>query len=215
MLAKIRNLWWLVIVCAFLAGVCAYPMVNQVWYAVSSQTYSSKPMYVGRTTLMESLGPPMKDEEHYYQMRMVNLGNLATSSAVLSNVARTLSDLGMEFTPQEVLSGTSVTPVRDTNILAIEVTLPDAKEAKVAADVIAAEMKKEYADRYGSDIRKGIVLKTVDPAFVRPLVRPNPARLLFALLFTPVGGPVIGVIVGLGFGLALAALIRKRQSPIS
>ena len=169
-------------------------------------------MYTGRTTLMESLGPPMKGQPDYYKMRLDNLVDLARSSRVLSNTAQTLSELGMKFAPQEVLSNTSVTPVRDTNILAIEVTLPDPKEAKVAADVLAAETKKEYARQYGFDIRKGLVLKTVDPAFVRPLVRPNPAKLLFGLLFSQLGGPIIGVIVGLVFGLALAALIRKRRA---
>lgn len=80
------------------------------------------------------------------QLQISNLGNLATSQRVMQNAAQTLSDLGLNYDARRILSATSVTPVRDTNILAIEVTLPDAEAAKVAADVVAAEFKKVYAD---------------------------------------------------------------------
>ena len=124
--------------------------------AVAFWNYNSEPLYVGRTTLMESksirqIGVPLYQSQMMgssvdLQLQISNLGNLATSQRVLQNAALTLSDLGMNFTPQQVLSATSVTPVRDTNILAVEVTLPNAEAAKVAADVIAAEFKKVYAD---------------------------------------------------------------------
>ena len=288
MLGKTGKLWWLVIVCAFLAGVCAYPMVNQVWYAVSSHTYGSKPMYVGRTTVMERANMPdglaQKQTSAMQQRRLSNLGNLATSQRVLSNAASTLSSLGMKYTPVQILTATTIEPVRDTNIIAIEVTLPDAPEAKVAADVIADEFKKVYSDMQSAPLsnrrqfhhvwsknaastltaavnavkaykrthgastddaelakleadaiaakdsyvsvkkklaeaiveeqraRSSTALATIDHAFVRPLERPNPARLMLTLLFTPLGGPIIGVIVGLVFGLTLAALIRRRRA---
>jgi succinoglycan biosynthesis transport protein ExoP len=80
------------------------------------------------------------------QLQISNLGNLATSQRVMQNAAQTLSDLGLNYDARRILSATSVTPVRDTNILAIEVTLSDAEAAKVAADVVAAEFKKVYAD---------------------------------------------------------------------
>jgi uncharacterized protein involved in exopolysaccharide biosynthesis len=139
MLAKIGKRWWLPFVCAFAVAFLGFLSAAYV-------NYNSEPMYVGRTTVMESFGSPMEGQPDHYKMRLGDLGNLATSQAVLSNTAQTLSDLGMKFTPQQVLSGTSIMPVKDTNILAIEVTLPDAKEAKVAADVIAAEFKKVYAN---------------------------------------------------------------------
>lgn len=202
MLAKTGKLWWLVIVLAFLAGACAYPLVA----GLGSIRFDRTPMYVGRTTLMES------GQRGNYERQMAELGNVATSQAVLSNAAQTLLGLGVKSTPQEVLTHTTVTPVRDTNILAIEVTLPDAMEAKVATDVIAAETKKEYARRYGKPDDGASGLRTIDPAFVHQLERGNPARLVLALLFTPLAGPIIGVIVGLVFGLALAALIRKRRA---
>lgn len=277
MLAKIGRLWWLVIVCAFLAGVCAYPLTVQALYVASSYMSIAKQMYVGRTTLMES------GQHGSSERQMARLGNIATSQAVLSNAAQTLSQLGMKSTPQEVLSHMSVMPVRDTNILAIEMTLPDPQEAKVAADVIASELKKAYADTNNASIsqrrefleaqikptreamiraqdaliryrqgnrfeneanmaaltadlksatdtyglmrrkldeakireqqsRNEAALKTIDPAFVRPQERPNPAKLVLEVLFSPWGGPACGVIVGLVFGLALGALIRKRRA---
>ena len=141
----IRRRRWLIIL-GTLAAVLAVAFWN----------YNSEPIYTGRTTVMESksiqqVGIPLFQSQMMgnatdLQLQLSNLGNLATSQRVLSNAAQTLSDLGMKFTPAQVLSATSVTPVRDTNILAIEVTLPDAESAKVAADVIAAEFKKVYAD---------------------------------------------------------------------
>lgn len=123
---------------------------------VASWNYNSEALYVGRTTLMESksiqqMGVPLYQSQLMsttpdIQLQLSNLGNIATSQKVLMNAAQTLSDLGMRFQPDQILGATNVAPVRDTNILAIEVTLPDAKEAKVAADVIASEFKKVYAD---------------------------------------------------------------------
>lgn len=141
----IRRRRWLIIL-GTLAAVLAVAFWN----------YNSEPLYTGRTTVVESnniqqMGIPLFQSQMMgnstdIQLQLSNLGNIATSQTVLQNAAQTLSDLGMRFTPEQVLSATSVAPVRDTNILAIEVTLPDAKSAKVAADVIAAEFKKVYAD---------------------------------------------------------------------
>lgn len=124
--------------------------------AVAFWNYNSEPLYTGRTTVMESksirqIGVPLYQSQMLgssvdLQLQISNLGNLATSQRVLQNSAQTLADLGMNYTPQQILSATAVTPVRDTNILAIEVTLTNAEAAKVAADVIAAEFKKVYAD---------------------------------------------------------------------
>ncbi len=123
---------------------------------VAYWNHNTVPMYVGRTTVMESktiqqVGVPLFQSQLMggaldVQLQLSNLGNIATSQRVLSSAANTLNDLGMKHTPEEILAATQVAPVRDTNILAIEVTLPDAKEAKVAADVVAAEFKRVYAD---------------------------------------------------------------------
>lgn len=124
--------------------------------AVAFWNYNSEPLYIGRTTVMESksikdLGVPLYQSQLVssptdLQLQISNLGNLATSQRVMQNAAQTLSDLGLNYDARRILAATSVTPVRDTNILAIEVTLPDAEAAKVAADVVAAEFKKVYAD---------------------------------------------------------------------
>ena len=128
-----------------------------------------KPMYVGRVTLMEMLGPPVKGQPDYYQKRLNNLASLATSQAVLSNSTQTLSSLGAS-SPEVLLSGVTVVPVKDTSIVAIEATLADPKEAKVTVDVIAAETIKEYnriyAPKAGKTYERG--LKVIDRAYVRP-----------------------------------------------
>lgn len=122
--------------------------------AVALSNQLADPMFTGRTTLMESKGMsregispfPEQFMQVDVQLRLSNLANIATSNKVIVNAAQTLSDLGLRYEPQEIFQHTSVQPVRDTNILAIEVTLPDPEEAKIAADVIAAEFKKVYAD---------------------------------------------------------------------
>lgn len=129
---------------------------------VAYMNLNSQPQYTGRTTVMESksiqqAGVPIFQSDMMsttmdIQLQLSNLGNIATSQRVLTNAAQTLQDLGMSFKPEQVIGATSVTPVRDSNILAIEVTLPDAKEAKVAADVIAAEFKKVYADLHSASV---------------------------------------------------------------
>lgn len=147
MLSRIAARWWLTLVCAFpvaFLGLLSAAYVN----------HNTEPMYAGRTTVMESVGPPVQGQSDYYKMRLANLGNLATSQRVLSNAANTLSELGMKYSPRQILMSTSVTPVRDTNTLAIEVTLPDAQEAKISADVIAAELKKAYADQNNASARE-------------------------------------------------------------
>lgn len=141
----IRRRRWLIIL-GTLAAVLA----------VASWNYDSEPTFTGRTTLVESksiqqAGVPLFQSEMMgtavdLQLQLSNLGNIATSQRVLTNAAQTLQDLGMKFSPEQVLNATAIVPVRDTNILAIDVTLPDAQEAKVAADVVAAEFKKVYAD---------------------------------------------------------------------
>ena len=128
--------------------------------AISNQR--TEQLYTGRTTLMESTGMSEKGIDIYAkpymqldtQLRLTNLGQLAISQRVLSNAAQTLSDLGMKFTSEEIVSNTSVEPVRETNIIAVEVTLPDPEEAKVAADVIASEFKKAYGELNNDAVRQ-------------------------------------------------------------
>lgn len=122
--------------------------------AVAYINYTTVPLYTGRTTLMESKGMseqgiPLYPQQYMQldvQLRLSNLGNIATSQRVMQNAAMTLDDLGRKFTADEILRRTSIAPVRDTNIMAVEVTLPDPNEAKIAADVVAAEFRRVYGE---------------------------------------------------------------------
>lgn len=197
-----KGIGWLALFCAFLAGVFMYPLVIWGMYAAASM-HRVEPMFIGRTTVMESAqGQPT---------RLGDLENLTTSQAVLSGAAQSLSDLGVN--PAQVLQGVKVEPINDTNILAIEVTSPDAKEAKVAADVIAAELKKAYARFHSDDSAR--VLKTIDPAFVRPAARHRSfAASLGCFLTSRMAGPISALIVGLAFGLLFGLLVRNRRQPL-
>lgn len=141
----VRRRRWLIIL-----GTLAALLAVWSWNAATEQKY------VARTVLSEAsgvqqMGVPlfqsqMMSNNMDLQLQLSNLGNIATSQRVMSNAAQKLWELGLKFSPKDILAATSVTPVRDTNYLAIEVTLPDSNDAKVAADVIAAEFKKVYAD---------------------------------------------------------------------
>lgn len=123
---------------------------------VAAHIVFSPQMYTGRTTLMEVLGmskegvspfPEMRSPMLLdVQLRLSNLASLATSNKVMQDAIMTLRDLGSVYTNEELLAATKVEPVRDTNILAIEVTLPDPVEAKKAADVIASAFKNAYKE---------------------------------------------------------------------
>lgn len=106
---------------------------------------------------MSSEGTPIYAEQQMMmdvQLKLSNLGNIATSQRVLTNAADTLQDLNLSYKPEEILAKTNVQPVKDTNILAIEVTMENPQEAKIAADVVAAEFKRVYADINNSAVRQ-------------------------------------------------------------
>lgn len=120
--------------------------------AVAVKNQRTVPVYTGRTTLMESTGMSQGGTSLFpeqtllldLQLRLANLATIATSQRVMNNAAETLKDLGVTTSTEEILANTTVQPVADTNILAIEVTLANPNEAKMAADVIASEFKKAY-----------------------------------------------------------------------
>lgn len=121
---------------------------------VALSNYMAKPLFTGRTTVMEPEGMSQQEVPLYpsqltqldVQLRLSNLASIATSQRVFGAAAETLPEYGMRFSPQQIFSSTKVSPVRDTNILAVEVTLPDPNEAMVAADVIAEEFKRVYSE---------------------------------------------------------------------
>lgn len=131
---------------------------------VAAHIVFSPQLYTGRTTLMESIGMSKEGVSPFpemrtpmlldVQLRLSNLASLATSNKVMQDAIMTLRDLGSVYSDQELLAATKVEPVRDTNILAIEVTLPDPVEAKKAADVIASAFKNAYKELNTEAIEK-------------------------------------------------------------
>lgn len=130
--------------------------------AVAIDIYRTKPLYTAKTTLMESRGMTRGGTALYpeqylqldLQLQLSNLATIATSQRVLSASAETLSDYGLKYSPEQILASTVVQPERDTNILAVEVTLPSGKEAKIAADVIAGEFKQAYGELNNAAVRQ-------------------------------------------------------------
>ena len=131
---------------------------------VAAYNLTAVPLYVGRTTLMEAKGMSKEgvsvfpDMSLYGQMdvqlRLSNLGSIATSNKVIRDAIETLRDLDSKYSDEELLAAVRVEPVKDTNILAIEVTLPDPVEAKKAADVMASCFKNAYNELNNAAVSK-------------------------------------------------------------
>lgn len=159
-----RRRWLILLGMAVCVGLVAYSNMKSV------------PEYKARTTIVESKG--MTEEgvqmfaERYVQtddttLRLSNLVSIASSQTVVQRAVDSLRDLNIDMKPEEILSHITVSPEKDTNIIAIEVTLPSVPnpmeskedagirtrtEAKVAADVIAASLKKRYAELNNSAV---------------------------------------------------------------
>lgn len=150
----IRRRRWLIIL-GMLICVGLVALLNQL----------EPPLYKGRTTLVETNASSrdvlLYSTDAYFsrtqqdvQLRLSNLGTIATSRSVMEDAARTLADLGCKYTWSEIQGNLKVAPVRDTNILAIEVTLEDPAEAKQAADVVASALKRAYDELNNTAVRQ-------------------------------------------------------------
>lgn len=160
----IRRRRWLILLGM---AIC----VGMVAYGNSSSVQS----YIGRTTLMESTAMPQQGiplyPEQYAQLdvalRLSNLSTIATSLKVRQRAAEALADFHLSLRPDEILQHLEVRPEKDTNILALEVILPSTplpsesredaeartrEEARISAEVIAAEFKKYYGELNNSPV---------------------------------------------------------------
>lgn len=146
--------------------------------AVIISNMRAVPEFMARTTLMESKGmseagvdpfPEQYMMQMDAQLRLSNLVNIATSRRVLVNTYQALHDYGLSYDPDEILQHLNVQPEKDTNILAIEVTLPAKKligeseedaeartkqESIQVASVVAAQFKKVYGDINNSAVKQ-------------------------------------------------------------
>lgn len=145
-----RRRWLILLGMALCVGVVAY------------YNWKTVPLWTGRTTVIEQEGMSSRAiplyPERYLQLepqaRLSNLSGIASSQRVLQSARMTLEDLDLKLTADEILGRTNISPQRDTNILQIEVTLPNPEDAKIAADVIAAEFKKVYGEINNSALRE-------------------------------------------------------------
>jgi capsular polysaccharide biosynthesis protein len=196
---KIKSRWWMLLV-GFVIGTAVPAWVNM----------STVPLYVGRTTMMAA-ATRSGAGSHDVQRCLANLQAIAASQRVMQKAALTLQDLGMSSSPAEILSHTSIWPVRDSDILAIEVTLPDQVDAKVAADVVAACVKKAYMElssHTGPRVTGGqteLEIKTVDPAYIFPLDQHRLRKLR--------SGMVLGFLAGLLLAASLPLREHRRAVP--
>jgi len=161
-----RRRWLILLGMAICVGMVAYSNMNSVQ------------SYMGHTTLMEPKGMaqegiPLYPEQYTQldvQLRLSNLSAIASSAKVRQRAADALHDFDSTLTPEEIantLQQLDVHAEKDTNILALEITLPsiprgsesrEAAEARtreyvtVATEVVAAEFKKYYSELNNSAV---------------------------------------------------------------
>jgi len=128
--------WWLVCITILIilagAGSAVY-----VWH-------SGARLYVGRVELKEKQQTRAGAAE--LKTRLANLAAIAKSERVTRGAWRTMGYLDVTGDPSELMSTLSIEPVDESQILRLEVASRSADEAKVAADVIAGELQKAYAE---------------------------------------------------------------------
>ncbi|MFQ3549965.1 MAG: hypothetical protein SNJ70_09475, partial [Armatimonadota bacterium] len=124
-----------------------------------------KPLYVAKTTLMESKGmaqqgtPLFQDlysrvQQTDVQLQLSNLGQIATSQRVLQDAARMLEDYNISVTPEMILKNTQVKPEKDTSIIGIYVTLENPEDARIAAEVVSTAFKRAYNELNNAAVRQ-------------------------------------------------------------
>ncbi|MBP5093458.1 MAG: polysaccharide biosynthesis tyrosine autokinase [Abditibacteriota bacterium] len=139
----IKRRWWLVVLGMI---VCVSIVGYKLWTAPT--------FYVGRTTIQEALGSAhigvpiyqsqLMQTQMDLQQRLSNLSNLATSREVMTHALDLIKIEGLDV--EKISSHTKVSAVKDTNIIAIEVTLENSDQAKVAAGAIAEAFKEYYGE---------------------------------------------------------------------
>lgn len=122
----------------------------------------TKPAYIGQVKVMER--QPTQQGVQVFQAGYVfdpnqqthlnDLGVIATSERVLGGAARTLAMLNISSNPEELLRTVKVEPVRDSQVLNIEVRSGDRDQAENAADVVASEFQRAYREIMGEPNEK-------------------------------------------------------------
>lgn len=196
MAKRIAARWWLPLVSAF---VVAFLGILVAVYA----NYNAEPMYIGRATVMANAaslrGIPDKESA-----QPGNITSVPNGQRVLASAAKGLSGVAPELTPKRISSISTIFRVRDTSIVAVEATAPNAIEARVVADTVGAAFAAGLSrSKAAAD---GAVGKIIDPAFVRPADRHTFQKLLFGLM----GGFFAGTVLGLV--LAASIPISNKES---
>lgn len=126
-------MWWMMVITWI---ICVSAVL--VW---SSHTV---PLYTGRTTIALMTPPSEHLSKSEMQSKLSAVEDIARSTEVLQATSSALSKLGVKVSLDDLRRSLNVDHIKDTSILAIEVTFGDPEQAKVMTDVVAAEMKKRY-----------------------------------------------------------------------
>ena len=122
-------------------------VIAQVPTAPSTNAPSEEPtMYVATTTLMDPIALSDTSSPETRSARLAIVMSIARSNRVIRDAIAVLNDLGLKYSPDELMNAARVYPTGSPGMLAINVHLPDARQAKAAADVLASELKKVYAE---------------------------------------------------------------------
>ncbi len=134
---------WLIIVGMLICVGAAFFIASQqkATYTAVARVMERQPNYSGSNVFVEGVFTGIDP-----QLRLSNLARVAASRTVAVRVKEELGRRGVALDVDELLKNTQVYPERDTQLLRISVTDPDAQVAMEAANQVAIEFGDFYRE---------------------------------------------------------------------
>lgn len=182
-LGFLHRRWWLLILGPVAAGLAAYLVTLQL-----------TPVYRASATLLvnQTQGPgPVQYTDILTSERLTNTyAQLVRRPAVLDDVIRRLN---LSLTSEALESRIAVAPIKDTQLLRVDVRDPDPHQAALIANTTAAAFRDDNASQLSPPGAVSIVKDAAPPS------RPASPNLTLNLLFAG----LIGLVAAAGLGMML------------
>jgi capsular exopolysaccharide synthesis family protein len=132
-----RHWWWLIPVCTLLAAASGYAV-----------TANMRPKYEASTTLLVELGQDGELNEYNALVAGERLAltytQMLKSRPVLEQV---IAELGLVDTPEQLAKKVSAEPIRDTQLIRLQVTTDSPEQSAWLADAIAMVFIKQIQEQ--------------------------------------------------------------------
>ncbi|GIG53768.1 polysaccharide biosynthesis tyrosine autokinase [Demequina activiva] len=206
--AKVLRAHWIAIVAFTLAGA----VLAFAWTLTQPRVYTANSSAIITTGVSQDLGQALVGD-NYAKSRVKSYEDIATSRRVAEFAAE---DLGLEASPQSLVSRVSVTNPLDTAVLRISADASTPEEAKDLAEswiegmVVAVQLLENNADsveQLPDEATSVVELQTLDSAVLPGAPSSPNVRLAVAL------GLMVGLALGVAYALVRGAVDRRLRTP--